>query len=154
MRHLTSPDSPHMPDVFGEMLSYTDGETLPEREYQAACMRIIVADSQPRTRTGLRRLLEREPGLAVVGEAGDAPELLALLQAGCPDLILLGWDLPGQAPRDLVSTARVTCFGLRIVVLGAQPGDRQAAVGAGADAFIDKDGPLDSLLAAVLDLDG
>ncbi len=150
---MTSPDSPHMPDVFEQILFYTAGETLLEREYQVACMRVIVAESEPKTRTGLRRLLEREPGLDVAGEAGEAGELLALLQAGCPDLILLGWDLPGQAPGDLVSTLRATCYGLRIVVLGTQPGDRQAAVAAGADAFIDKDGPLADLLAAVLDLD-
>ena len=58
-------------------------------------MRILLADGQPKVRFGLRVLLERQPGLIVVGEATNAKDLLAQMETGCPDLVLLGWGLPG-----------------------------------------------------------
>ncbi len=63
-------------------------------------MQILLADNQPRVRLGLRVLLERQPGFKVVGEAVNAEELLARMEAGRPDLVLLGWELPGLARVD------------------------------------------------------
>ena len=59
-------------------------------------MRILLADNETNVRYGLRTFLEERPGLEVVGEAADAGELLAQLQAACPDLVLLSWDLHPQ----------------------------------------------------------
>ena len=63
-------------------------------------MQILLADNQPKVRFGLRVLLERQPGLKVVGEAVDAEDLLTQMEATCPDLILLGWELPGLVAVD------------------------------------------------------
>ena len=57
-------------------------------------MRILLADSRPKVRFALRVLLERQPGLEVVGEASDAYWLQSLTAELCPDLVLLGWELP------------------------------------------------------------
>jgi DNA-binding NarL/FixJ family response regulator len=64
-------------------------------------MRILLADDQPKVRFALRVLLERQPGLKVVGEAADADDLLAQMETACPDLVLLAWELPGHvlSPR-------------------------------------------------------
>ena len=59
-------------------------------------MQILLADNQPKVRFGLRVLLERQPGLQVVGEAADAKDLLAQVEADCPDLVLLDWELSGH----------------------------------------------------------
>jgi DNA-binding NarL/FixJ family response regulator len=59
-------------------------------------MQILLADNQPKVRFGLRVLLERQPGLQVVGEAADAEDLLAQVEADCPDLVLLDWELSGH----------------------------------------------------------
>jgi len=69
-------------------------------------MQILLADNQPKVRFGLRVLLERQPGLKVVGEAADAEELLAQMEAACPDLVLLGWGLPGLAEADPSASRR------------------------------------------------
>ena len=58
-------------------------------------MRILLADNQTRVRFALRVLLTQRPGLQVVGEASDSPELFAQAGAVDADLVLLDWELPG-----------------------------------------------------------
>ena len=114
-------------------------------------MRILLADSQPKVRFGLRVLLERQPGLKIVGEANNVEELSAQMKAGCPDLLLLGWSLPGLAGAELLSSLREACPGLSIIVLSGRPEMRRQALAAGADAFVCKCDPPETLLAAIAD---
>jgi DNA-binding NarL/FixJ family response regulator len=114
-------------------------------------MRILLADNQPEVRFGLRVLLERRPGFEVVGEAVGAVDLLAQAEAGCPDLVLLGWELPGLARNDLPSALRRVCPNLRVIVLSGRPEARRVALTAGADAFVSKADPPERLLAAIND---
>ena len=60
-------------------------------------MRVLLADDQVKVRFALRVLLERQPDVAVVGEASDARELVDQLAATRPDALLLDWELPGLA---------------------------------------------------------
>ena len=55
-------------------------------------IRVVIADEQPVFRRGLRRLLEFAPGLQVLGEASDAPDVVKLMRQLKPDILLL--DLP------------------------------------------------------------
>jgi DNA-binding NarL/FixJ family response regulator len=112
-------------------------------------MQILLADSQPKVRFGLRVLLERQPGLKVVGEAANAEDLLAQMKADCPDLVLLGWGLPGLAKADLLAALRRACPGLFVIVLSGRPEMRRPALAAGADAFVCKCDPPETLLAAI-----
>jgi two-component system, NarL family, nitrate/nitrite response regulator NarL len=59
-------------------------------------IRIVLVDEQPIFRDGLRRLLETEPGLRVVGEARDAREAAAVVSALRPDIMIL--SLSASAP--------------------------------------------------------
>jgi DNA-binding NarL/FixJ family response regulator len=113
-------------------------------------MRIMLADDRPKTRFALRQLLDRQPGLQVVGEAKNAGELSAHLEAACPDLVLLDWELPDLArSASSLSALRTICPGLRVVALSGRPEAREAALTAGADAFVSKAGPPEWLLAAI-----
>jgi DNA-binding NarL/FixJ family response regulator len=114
-------------------------------------MQILLADNQPKVRFGLRVLLERQPGLKVVGEATNAEDLLAQIEADCPDLVLLDWELPGLAGGDLLSALRAACPDLFVIVLSGRTEVRRAALDAGADAFVNKCDPPEWLLAAVAD---
>jgi two-component system nitrate/nitrite response regulator NarL len=121
-------------------------------------MQILLADSQPKVRYALRALLEQRPGIRVVGEAGEADELLSQAEQFCPDLVLQDWGLIGQPPADLVAALRRQCPRMVIVVLSGRPEVRGAALAAGADQFVSKADPPESLLSALegcaVDCDG
>ncbi len=71
-------------------------------------IRIVIADDHPIFRDGLRKLLEAEPGLKVVGEACDGAEAVAMARQLTPDILLLDLAMPRlpgiEALRELVST--------------------------------------------------
>ena len=72
-------------------------------------MRILLADDQSRIRFALRVLLERQPGLQVVGEVADAEDLLAQTETTCCDVVLLGWELPGLSAVGSLTVLRRVC---------------------------------------------
>ena len=112
-------------------------------------MRILVADSQSRVRFALSSLLEEQSGQVVVGEAADCQELLAQVEAACPDLVLLDWDLPGMAGADLCAALQSICPGLHVIALSSRPEVEQEALAARVRAFVSKAGPPEPLLAAI-----
>lgn len=114
-------------------------------------MRILLADDQSKVRFALRVLLERQPGVEVVGEATDAADLLAQAEAVRPDLILLGWELAGRAEANLPSALRRICPDVTTVALSPRPELRQTALGAGADEFVCMCDPPQLLLSIIAD---
>jgi DNA-binding NarL/FixJ family response regulator len=112
-------------------------------------MRILLADVQAKVRFALRVLLERQPGCHIVGEATSSEDLLAQVQAACPDLVLLGWELPHPAKAELVAALREVCPNLVVIALSGRPEARKAALEAAADAFVSKGDPPEHLLAAI-----
>lgn len=112
-------------------------------------MRILLADSQAKVRFALRVLLERQSGFEVVGEAASVKELLARTADSCPDVVLLDWNVAGPAPAGLMLALRCDCPDAGIIVLSGRPETREAALAAGADAFVSKGNPPEHLLAAI-----
>jgi DNA-binding NarL/FixJ family response regulator len=112
-------------------------------------MRILLADHESNVRYGLRVLLEEWSEFEVVGEAVDAEDLLAQIEASCPDLVLLSWELPGLAGADLLPALRSVCDDLYVIVLSGRPEARQAILDAGANAFLSKIESPEQLLAAI-----
>ena len=109
-------------------------------------MRVLVADSDPRVCTALNMLLKFEPELAIVGESKDASTLLAQVKALEPDLVLLDWELPGNSITALIESLKQTGTHCQVVILSRRPEAAQAARTVGADAFVSKTDPADSLL--------
>jgi DNA-binding NarL/FixJ family response regulator len=117
-------------------------------------MRILLADDRPQVRSALRFLLEHEPGLAVVGEARDAGDLLAKVRLCRPEVVLLDWELPepqasGPTPRSrspLLSSLRLASPQLSVVALSGRPESSRLALDSGADAFVSKGDPPERLL--------
>lgn len=114
-------------------------------------IRILVADDQPLVRAGIRRVIETDESLVVIGEAADGHEAVALTKALRPDVVLMDIRMPIldgiEATARLAqagSEARVvilTTFGLDEYVLGA--------LRAGASGFVLKEAPPEEILDAV-----
>ena len=69
----------------------------------ATTLRVLIVDDEPLARARLRALLEAQPGVQVIGEAGDGETALAACDAEAPELVLLDITMPGI---DGLETAR------------------------------------------------
>lgn len=56
---------------------------------------IVIADDHPLVREGIRKILELEPGIQVVAEAGNGQEAIAMARRHRPDVILIDINMPG-----------------------------------------------------------
>lgn len=112
-------------------------------------MRVTVADDRPEVRSALRLLLEQEGWSADVTEAGSSGELLDGVASFCPDLVLLDWELSDMGPEQLLPHLRAACPRSVVVALSGRPESRQAAIIAGADAFVSKGDPPERLVEAL-----
>lgn len=112
-------------------------------------MRILLADEQVKVRFALRVLLEQQPGLEIAGEAVDGQGLLAMVNAVSPDVILVDWKLPGLSGGQLLASLQNGNPDLAIIVLSPRLEARQAALDAGARAFVCKCDAPQQLLAAI-----
>ena len=114
-------------DVAGELLLY-DG----------AMTRVYLADSQPEERSALRLLL-LDLMMEVVGESGDWSTTLAQAPTSRADMLLVDWELLPAAPTAALEDLRTACPAALVIVLISHLDARhQAALSAGADAFISK----------------
>jgi DNA-binding NarL/FixJ family response regulator len=117
-------------------------------------MRILLADDRSIVRFALRTLLERQPGIEVVGEAANSEGLLNQVKTTCPDLVLLDWSLLDAVANDLLPILREADPELSVIVLSGRPEMRRTALTAGADAFVSKTDPPERLLNAIRFVDG
>lgn len=116
-------------------------------------VRVVVVDDQPTIRMGLRMILDHEPDVETVGEAADGAEVVGLVLAERPDVVVLDVRMPGtdgvEATRLLRTDPRTAS--VRILVLTTFD-DEEYLVGAlraGADAFLLKDSDPATLVATV-----
>ncbi len=112
-------------------------------------MRVLIADAQPKVRFALRVTLERQPGFKTVSEAVDTVDLISQAQAIHPDLVLLDWELSGMDAEETLRNLRKACRHPFVIALSGTDEVRQAALQAGADAFVSKADPPDRLLSAI-----
>ncbi|QDQ11719.1 response regulator [Streptomyces spectabilis] len=113
-------------------------------------IRVVVADDQELVRSGFAMILDAQPGIEVVAEAGDGAEAVDAVRRLAPDVLLLDVRMPGV---DGIEAARVVCAesGCRVVMLTTFDIDEYVydALYAGASGFLLKDVRRDDLVHAV-----
>ena len=111
-------------------------------------IRVLLADDQELMRTGLRKIIESESDLEVVGEAGDGAEAISQSQLLHPDVVLMDVRMPRL---DGLAATRELSGSTRILVLTTFDLDEYVyeALRAGAGGFLLKDAPADELLAGI-----
>ena len=100
--------------------------------------RVYVADAKPEERSALR-LLILDLKMEIVGEAADWLTMLAQVPVSRVDILLVDWDLLPNSPTTALDELRRACpAALVIVLISHLDARQQAALSAGADAFISK----------------
>jgi two-component system, NarL family, response regulator NreC len=112
---------------------------------------VVLADDHAVVRKGLRLLLEAEPGLRVVAEAGTVPDALRMARAHRPSVLVLDLNMPGGSSLEAIPTLREQAPMTAIVVLTMQndPSFARQALQAGALGFVLKEAADDELLEAI-----
>jgi DNA-binding NarL/FixJ family response regulator len=116
-------------------------------------IRVVLADDQALVRAGFRALLASEPGVAVVGEAGDGAAAVALARREVPDVVLMDVRMPGTdgltATRSITEDPRLAR--VKVVILTTFELDEYVfeAIRSGASGFLVKDTEPADLLRAV-----
>src|SRR5215475_2254940 len=78
---------------------------------------VVIVDDHPIFRAGLRQVLETDPALRVVAEAGDGDEALATIEAVRPDLAVVDIDMPGRDGLEVTRALRDRRSATRIILL-------------------------------------
>jgi two-component system, NarL family, response regulator NreC len=112
---------------------------------------IVLVDDHVVLRDGLRVLLDDEPGLRVVGEAGTGAEALRLATELQPDIIIMDIGLPDMSGVEVIRDIRRQNETTRIIVLSMYTRREFVvpAVEAGCDGYIPKSSTHTDLLAAI-----
>lgn len=114
---------------------------------------VVVVDDQDLVRAGFVALLSADPGMRVVGQAGQGEEAVRLIRATRPDIVLMDVRMP--VLDGIEATRRITtdpaCAATRVVILTTFGLDEYVfgALRAGAVGFLLKDTPPEELLRAV-----
>ena len=120
-----------------------------EPAHAAPTRRVLVVDDDPRVRHALRALLNSSHGLSVAGEASSAPDALRADERLVPDVVLLDLLIP-SAQDGLDVLQRLVGRGREVVALTIRVQLRQAALDAGAAAFVEKGVSPEVLLEVLL----
>ena len=112
---------------------------------------VVLADDHAVVRKGLRLLLEAEPGLRVVAEAGTVPDAMHAVLEHRPSVLVLDLSMPGGSGLAAIPVIREEAPATAIVVLTMQndPSFARQALRGGALGFVLKEAADDELLGAI-----
>lgn len=112
---------------------------------------IVLADDHAVVRSALRMLLDAEPGLEVVAEAGDVDAAIRYLRGHRPEVLILDLNMPGRASLEALPDIASASPDTRVVVLTMQsePAFAREAMQAGVLGYILKEAADAELVKAV-----
>lgn len=114
-------------------------------------IRVVVVDDHTLMRQGLVGLLDEDPDLVVVGQAGDASSALDIIEETRPDVVLMDVGLPGVSGLELTAQVKGIVPDIRVLVLTMYEREDYLfeALQAGASGYVLKGADIQDLLTAV-----
>ena len=112
-------------------------------------IRVLLVDDHEVVREGLRRMLELEADLKVVGEAANAREVLTQVELLSPEVILMDIKLPGADGIELTRQIGEKCPSCNVIMLTLHDEYLTQAIEAGAKGYLLKDIKREELLRAI-----
>lgn len=137
-------------DGVGHESSESPGEQAAE-DAEVDAVRIVIADDHAVVRSGLRMLLDAEPDLEVVAEAGDVDTARRYVRGHHPAVLVLDLNMPGGSSLDAIPAIRAESPDTQIVILTMQeePAFARQALAAGAAGYVLKEAADGELVEAV-----
>jgi NarL family two-component system response regulator LiaR len=114
-------------------------------------IRVIIADDHMIVRTGIRHVLESQPGFEVVGEAATGSDAITLVAKLQPDVVVLDISMPGESGLHVVGRLRNGSPEPRVLILSMHDNAEYVleSVRAGADGYLLKDTAATELRSAI-----
>src|ERR1700693_1394493 len=112
-------------------------------------IRAMLVDDHALVREGIRQILEKEPDIAVIGEAERGELALELLDSLQPDVVLLDVRMPGMSGIETTRRIRAAFPNVRVLILSAYSDFAVEAFTAGASGYVLKSARSGELVAAL-----
>ena len=114
-------------------------------------IRIVIADGQPIFRQGLRRVIETQADLRVVGETSDGTEAVKLVRKHAPGILLLDLAISGLDALNVLRNVQSSSSQVRGIVLAAEieTADTRQVLKLGARGVMRKDSPPELFLKGI-----
>lgn len=114
-------------------------------------IRVAVVDDQELMRSALTMMVQSQPDLRLVGEAGDGHEALALVRSRAVDVVLMDLRMPRLGGIEAITVITRELTATRVVALTTFDEDEYAfpAIRAGASAFLLKDARAEQIVEAI-----
>jgi DNA-binding NarL/FixJ family response regulator len=116
-----------------------------------SAIRVVIADDHQVVREGLRQLLEREPDIRIVAEAGTGKEALGAAESARPDVLLLDLRMPDGDGRSVMAEMAARNLPTRVLALTghAEPEEGEELLQLGARGFAMKSTSTAELVQAI-----
>ena len=119
-------------------------------------IRVVVVDDHAVVRSGLRLLIDAEPDLETVGEAGSVRDAIFEARSAAPDLVLMDVVMPGESGLEGLPKLLHEHPGVRVLVLSMQDDPRyvREAFAAGASGYVLKEAADAEVVNAIREVAG
>jgi two-component system response regulator DesR len=117
----------------------------------ATPIRVLLAEDQTMLRGALAALLDLEPDILVIAQAGNGREALRLAREHAPDVVVTDIEMPERSGLELAADLKLAETKAHVIILTtfARPGYLRRALDAGARGYLLKDRPVRELAEAI-----
>ncbi|HMQ80019.1 MAG TPA: response regulator transcription factor [Ignavibacteria bacterium] len=112
---------------------------------------IVIADDHAFLREGIKKTIQDEIDMKIIGEASNAIDAIAIIKELDPDVVIMDISMPGKSGLEVLKDLKAMKKKYRVLILSMHPEDRFAirALKAGAAGYLTKESAPDELVKAI-----